>query len=159
VAGGRESRHRGVEAGGVVAVGPALRLEARAAWIEARTTKAIDPALVDTRTTNVAPFAASLAAAWRVPSLQGLELSSLFIYSAAKPVLPDNSVELSPYWQWDLAATYRWLWSGTRLTLRGGIENVTNNLYWREAPTEAWGGIYLFPAQPRLFRVALVANW
>ncbi len=159
VAGGRESRHRGVEAGGVVAVGPSFKVEARAAWIDARTTKAIDPALLDKRTTNVAPFAASLAAAWQVPALQGLEVSSLFVYSAAKPVLPDNSVELSPYWQWDLAAAYRWQWAGHRLTLRGGIENVTDRRYWREAPTEAWGGIYLFPAQPRLFRLALVASW
>jgi len=159
VAGGRESRHRGVEAGGALAVGPTLRVVARAAWIDARTTKAIDPALLDQRTTNVAPFAASLSAAWQVPALRGLELGSLFVYSAAKPVLPDNSVELSPYWQWDLAATYRWQWMGYRLALRGGVENATNNHYWRDAPTEAWGGTYLFPAQPRLFRLGLVANW
>jgi iron complex outermembrane receptor protein len=159
VAGAREARHRGLEASGVVGIGPALRVEARAAWIDARTTKAIDPELVGKRTTNVAPFAASLSAAWQVPGAPGLELSSLFLYSAAKPVLPDNSVELSPYWQWDLAASYRWLWSGYRMTLRGGIENVTNTLYWREAPTEAWGGTYLFPAQPRLFRLALAASW
>lgn len=159
VAGGRESRHRGVEASGAWVAGHGLRLEARAAWINARTIQAVDPALIDKRTPNVPPFAASLAAAWQVPSVPGLQLSSLFIFSGAKPVTLENVAELSPYWQWDLAAAYRWRWAGYRMTLRGGVDNVTNNLYWREAPTEAWGGTYLFPAQPRLFRLSLAANW
>jgi len=159
VAGGRESRHRGVEASGVVVAAPGLRFEGRAAWIDAKTIQAFDPALVGKKTTNVAPFGASLAALWQVTDMPGLDLSGLFTYSAAKPVTPDNSVELSPYWQLDLAATYRWAWSGARLTLRGGVDNVTNNGYWREAPTESWGGIYLFPAQPRLARLSLAANW
>lgn len=159
VAGGRESRHRGLEAGGVFVAGPELRLEAKAAWIDAKTIQAIDPALVGKRTTNVPPFAAAFSALWQVPKVAGLELSTLFTYSAAKPVTPDNSVELSPYWQWDLAAAYRWLWSGARMTLRAGIDNVTNNQYWRDAPTEAWGGVYLFPAQPRLARVSVAASW
>lgn len=158
-AGGRESRHRGVEAGGVLIAAPGLRLEGRAAWIDAKTVQAIDPALVGKKTTNVAPFAASLGALWQVPGVTGLDVSGLFTYSAAKPVTPDNAVELSPYWQLDLAAAYRWVWSGLRMTLRGGVDNVTNKLYWREAPTESWGGIYLFPAQPRLARLSLAANW
>jgi iron complex outermembrane receptor protein len=159
VAGARESRHRGVEASGAWVPGHGLRLEARAAWINARTITAVDPALLDKRTPNVPPFAASLAAAWQVPSAPALQLSSLFVYSGAKPVTPENVAELSPYWQWDLAATYRWAWAGYGMTLRGGVDNVTDNRYWREAPTEAWGGTYLFPAQPRLFRLALAANW
>ena len=158
VAGARESRHRGVEASGVAIVSAALRLEARAAWIDAETTRAIDPARVGKQTTNVAPFAAALGAVWRVADT-GLEVSSLLTYSAAKPVTPDGTVELSPYWQWDLAAAYRWVWSGARMTLRAGIDNVTDNRYWREAPTESWGGTYLFPAQPRLARVSLAATW
>jgi iron complex outermembrane receptor protein len=158
VAGARESRHRGVEARGVAIVSASLRLEARAAWIDAETTQAIDPALVGRRTTNVAPFAAALGAVWQVAAT-GLEVSSLFTYSAAKPVTPDNAVELSPYWQWDVAAAYRWSWSRARMTLRAGIDNLTDNRYWREAPTESWGGSYLFPAQPRLARLSLAAAW
>lgn len=158
-AGARKSRHRGVEASGAWVAGHGVRLEARAAWLDARTVQAIDPQLVDKRTPNVAPFAAALAANWQVPAAAGLELSSLFTYSAGKPVAPENLVELSPYWQWDLAASYRWQVGRTRMTLRGGIDNVTDNRYWREAPTESWGGTYLFPAQPRLFRLSLTADW
>ncbi len=159
VAGGRESRHRGLEASGAFIAGRALRFEARAAWIDARTTQAIDPAAVGKRTPNVAPFAASLAATWTVPAVAGLELNNLLTYSDRKPVTADNSVELPSYWQWDVVARYRWLWSGTPMTLFAGIDNVTDRRYWREAPTQSWGGTYLFPAQPRAARVSLVANW
>jgi len=159
VAGGRVSRHRGAELGGVWVAAPSLKLTARAAWINARTIEAFDPGLVGKRTTNVAPFAAALGASWQVPQAQGLTLSSLVTYSGAKPVLPDNSVSLSPYWQWDVAASFQWRQGPALMTLRAGIDNVTDQRYWREAPTESWGGIYLFPAQPRIFRLALAANW
>jgi iron complex outermembrane receptor protein len=159
VAGARQSRHRGVEASAAWLPGHGVRLEARAAWLDARTTQAVDPLLIGKRTPNVAPFAAALAANWQVPAAPGLELSSLFTYSAGKPVALQNLVELSPYWQWDLAASYRWQVERTRLTLRGGVDNVTDNRYWREAPTESWGGTYLFPAQPRLFRLSIAAAW
>jgi len=159
VGGARESRHRGVEAGGVLVAAPSLRVQAKAAWIDARTTRAVDPARIDKRTPNVAPFAAALSATWQVPAASGLQLSSLLAYSAAKPVTADNTVELSPYWQWDLTATCRWTWAGARMAATAGLENVTDNRYWRQAPTEAWGGTYLFPAPPRLARLSVSASW
>jgi iron complex outermembrane receptor protein len=159
VAGAKQSRHRGVEASGRLLAGRWLRLEGRAAWLDARTTRAVDPAEVGKRTTNVAPFAASLGAAWTVPAAPGLELSGFVNYGGRKPVTADNTVELPSYWQWDLAARYRWLWSSTRMTLAAGIDNVTDRRYWREAPTQSWGGTYLIPAQPRLARLSVMANW
>jgi outer membrane receptor protein involved in Fe transport len=35
------------------------------------------------------------------------------------------------------------------------VDNVTDRRYWREAPTQYWGGTYIFPAQPRTFRLSL----
>ena len=159
VAGAKESRHRGLEASGVIVAGRSLRLEGRAAWIDAKTTRAVDPAEVGKRTTNVAPFAASLAASWQVPAAPGFELNNRLNYSGRKPVNADNSVELPSYWQWDVSLAYRWLRSGTRMTLAAGIDNVTDRRYWREAPTQYWGGVYLFPAQPLSARVSLAADW
>lgn len=159
IAGAKESRHRGLEANGRFVASRWLRLDARAAWIDAKTTRAVDPAEVGRRTTNVAPFAASLGASWTVPAAAGLELTSFLNYSGRKPVTADNSVELPSYWQWDLAASYRWLWSATRMTLAAGIDNVTDRDYWREAPTQYWGGTYLIPAQPRVFRLSIAASW
>jgi len=159
VAGARESRHRGLEASGRFVASRSLRLEGRAVWLDARTTKAVDPGEVGKRTTNVAPFAASAGVAWAAPSAPGFELLNYVNYSGRKPVTADNAVELPSYWQWDIAATYRWLWSGTRMTLAAGIDNVTDRGYWREAPTQSWGGIYLIAAQPRLARLSIAASW
>ncbi len=159
VAGARESRHRGLEATVALQAGRTLRLEGRAAWIDAKTRRAIDPALIGKRTTNVAPFAASLAAAWKIDAVPGLQLNNLLTYSGRKAVTADNAVELPSYWQWDIAGLYRWVWAGTRMTLAAGIDNVTDRRYWREAPTQSWGGIYLFPAQPRSLRLSLSASW
>jgi iron complex outermembrane receptor protein len=159
VAGAKQSRHRGLEANGRLATGRWLRLDARAAWIDAKTTRAVDPAEVGRRTTNVARFAASLGAAWTVAAVPGLEATSFVNYSGRKPVTADNAVELPSYWQWDIAASYRWLWSGSRMTLAAGIDNVTDRGYWREAPTQYWGGTYLIAAQPRTARLSIAASW
>jgi iron complex outermembrane receptor protein len=159
VAGAKESRHRGLEANGRLVASRWLRLQGRATWLDARTTRAVDPAEVGKRTTNVAPFAASAGVAWTAPSVPGLELLGFVNYSGRKPVTADNSVELPSYWQLDIAATYRWLWSGTRMTLAAGIDNLTDRAYWREAPTQPWGGIYIIPAQPRLARLSIAASW
>jgi iron complex outermembrane receptor protein len=159
VAGGRVSRHRGAELGGTWVADRSLKLTARAAWIDARTIEAFDPELVGKRTTNVAPFAAALGLNWLVPQVPGLTIGSLFNYSGAKPVLHDNSVSLPPYWQWDIAGAFQWRQGTTLMTLRVGFDNVTSNRYWKEAPTQPWGGIYLFPAQPLVARVALAAAW
>jgi iron complex outermembrane receptor protein len=159
VAGAKESRHRGVEVNGRYITSRWLRLDARAAWIDAETTRAVDPAAVGKRTTNVAPFAASVGAAWRIPAAPAFEVTSFLNYSGRKPVTADNSVELPSYWQWDIGASWRWLWSGTRMTLAAGIDNVTGRDYWREAPTQYWGGTYLIPAQPRTARLSIAASW
>jgi iron complex outermembrane receptor protein len=159
VAGAKESRHRGLEASGTYVAGRWLRLRGSATWIDARTTESVDPAEVGMRTTNVAPFAAMAGLLWEAPFAPGFGLDNYVNYSGRKPVTPDNSVELPPYWQWDIAATYRWTASGTRLTLAAGIDNVTDRGYWREAPTQPWGGIYIIPAQPRLARLSLAASW
>jgi outer membrane receptor protein involved in Fe transport len=46
-----------------------------------------------------------------------------------------------------------------RLQVRAGIDNVTDRRYWREAPTQPWGATYLFPAQPRTYRLGVTAQW
>jgi len=109
VAGAKESRHRGVEASGRYVASGWLRLEGRAAWMDARTTRAVDQEEVGKRTTNVAPFAAMLGVALAPPFTPGFELLNYLNYSGRKPVTADNAVELPSYWQWDIAATYRWL--------------------------------------------------
>jgi iron complex outermembrane recepter protein len=45
------------------------------------------------------------------------------------------------------------------MTLAAGIDNLTDRDYWREAPTQYWGGTYLIAAQPRTARLSIAAGW
>lgn len=159
VAGAREARHRGIETGATWVASRTLKLEGRAAFIDAKTRRAADAGIVGKRTVNVAPLAASASATWRSLALSGLEIGNTLNYSGRKPVTADGEVELPSYWQWDLSMAYRWRTAGLQLAVVAGVDNVTDRRYWREAPTQPWGGIYLFPAQPRSARLALSANW
>ena len=107
------------------------------AWIDAEVTKAADPALIGKHPTNVAPFAAALRTAWRLPTSLALTLHNNLNYAGRKAVTRDNSVELPSYWQWDAGMT---LVAGARdaYLLRLGVDNVTDRRYWREAPTQYW---------------------
>jgi len=88
---------------------------------------------------------------------RGLTVSNRIALSGSRAITADNAVALPSWWQWDL-----WLSSTTRVgdvatTWRAGVRNLTDRAYWREAPTTAWGGTYLFPAQPRSLFVGVSA--
>jgi iron complex outermembrane receptor protein len=82
-----------------------------------------------------------------------------FGYTGTKAVNNDNSVEIPASWQWDTAVVWSPTTTNPRLQFRAGIDNVTDRRYWREAPTQSWGATYLFPAQPRTYRVGMTAQW
>ncbi|MCL4744990.1 MAG: TonB-dependent siderophore receptor [Burkholderiaceae bacterium] len=155
VAGAREARHRGLELSWAGRPARALALSAGATLLDARTTRAIDQELIGRRVTNAAPFAASLLATWSIPGVEGLVWTNRAVFSDRKPVTRDNAIELASYWQFDTALSYTERRGSSVLTWRLGIDNVFDRRYWREAPTQYWGGVYLFPAQPRSLRASL----
>ena len=155
VAGAREARHRGLELAWSGRPTPSLALAASAMVLDARNTRALDPAIVGQRVTNVAPFTASLAATWAVAGVRGLDWSNRLFYSASKPVTRDNAIELPAFWQLDTALSYTERRGANTVTWRLGIDNVFDRRYWREAPTQWWGGTYLFPAPPRSLRASV----
>jgi iron complex outermembrane receptor protein len=154
IARGRTAQHRGAEVSIVWFADRALALDLRGAYLDARIVDSVDPALAGRRVTNVPKVAASAGANWRPSERFDLQWRNRIGYAAARAVTADNAVELPSSWQWDTA----WLWSPAEqplLQVRLGIDNVTDRRYWREAPTQPWGGVYLFPAQPRTFRAGL----
>jgi iron complex outermembrane receptor protein len=74
-------------------------------------------------------------------------------------VTGDESVLLPAWWQLDSSITWRQRQGRDALTWRAGVDNVFDRRYWRDAPTTYWGGTYLFPAQPRTFRVSVQARF
>lgn len=159
VAGARAERHQGLELAAEGQPVPSVNLRASASVIDARTTAAVDPAWVDKRATNVAPVAASLAQSWAPAAVPGLAWSNLWTFAGHKTVLPDGSVNLPAYWQWDTSVRYERTVEGLHWAWRAGIDNLTGRTYWREAPTASWGSTYLFPAQARSARLGVSIAW
>ncbi len=66
-----------------------------------------------------------------------------------------NTVELPAYGQRDTAFNLRQRVAGRSITWRVGVDNALDKRYWKDAPTQYWGGVYLFPAYPRTFSASV----
>jgi iron complex outermembrane receptor protein len=120
--------------------------------LDATYTQALDATLVGQRVTNVPRTKGSLFADYKVAALPGLSVNALATYESTKSVTADGRVVLPAAWQLDAGLSYPLQIAGKLVTWRLNVENVTNRIYWREAPTTSWGGIYLFSSTPRTVR-------
>jgi iron complex outermembrane recepter protein len=154
IAGGKLARHRGIESSLAGRVNEALSIQASATYLDARYTRSLDAALVNRRVTNVPRFAASLFADYKVAAINGLSINSLAWWQSGKTATAFGNVSLPNAWQIDLGASYQTRFAQHIITTRLNIENASNRLYWREAPSTSWGGIYLFPSTPRTFKLS-----
>jgi iron complex outermembrane receptor protein len=84
-----------------------------------------------------------------------LSIHGLLTAEQGKTATSDGSVALPAMWQLDLGAQWTGTLRGQRVQLRLNAENLTDRTYWREAPTQPWGGIYLFPSTPRTVRASV----
>lgn len=155
VAGGREARHRGVEFDWSWRFASRWTASAQGALIDAEFSRSLDPALGGKRPTNVPKAAGALQLDWRQAGANSLAVSNRVYYSGERAVTSDNSVTLPSWWQWDAWLTVPLAIAGVDTRWRAGIDNITDRRYWREAPTQSWGGTYLYPAQPRTYRIGV----
>jgi iron complex outermembrane receptor protein len=159
VAGARTARHRGFEFAAAGRVGEALSLQMSLMALDARYTQAVDPTLVGQRVTNVPRYKSSLFADYKVAALPSFAVNALATMESAKSVTANGSVELPPAWQLDAGLSYQQRIAGKSTLWRLNVENLTNRIYWREAPTMDWGGIYLFPSTPRTLRASATIDF
>jgi iron complex outermembrane receptor protein len=159
VAGGKVARHRGLEftAGG--SVNSQWSLQASTTLLDASYTSALNPALVGQAVTNVPRVKTSLFSDYKLAALPGLSVNALLTQESGKTVTADGSVALPAAWQLDAGAQWQTRLAGKSTLWRVHLENVTDRVYWREAPTQPWGGIYLFPSAPRTLRAAVTIEW
>ncbi len=155
VAGAKTARHRGLELALSGRVDEALSLQLSAMALDARYTAAVDPALVGQRVTNVPRLKTSMFADYKIGALPGLALNALASYETGKTATADGSVKLPGGWQLDVGASYQQRLAGKTALWRVNVENLANRIYWREAPTAPWGGVYLFPSTPRTLRASV----
>ncbi len=159
VAGGKAARHRGLELAATGRVDEALSLQASMTVLDAKFIKAVDPTLVGQRVTNVPRMKTSLFADYKIAALPGFALNALAVVESGKNVTADGSVTLPNAWQLDAGIRYQTRLMGKSTLLRLNVENLTNRTYWREAPTQYWGGIYLFPSTPRTVRGSVTVDF
>lgn len=159
VAGAKTARHRGIELSAAGAVDSALSLQASLMALDATYTQAIDPTLVGQRVTNVPRYKGSLFADYKIAAVPGLALNALTSFEGSKTATADGSVELPRAWQVDVGLGYLQRMASQITHWRLNIENLTNRIDWREAPTTTWGGIYLFPSTPRTVRVSATVEF
>ena len=158
VAGGKMARHQGLELGASGRISPNVALQASLMALDATYVNALDPALVGRPVTNQARLKASGLLDIKLHDHPGWAVTTLLTFESAKPVLPDGSVWLDPSWQLDLGLRHEFRMGAIRWTWRAQLDNALDRRYWREAPTTAWGGVYLFPAAPGTFRLGLSAE-
>jgi iron complex outermembrane receptor protein len=159
VAGGKSARHRGLELTAVGQMDAQLSLQASMTLIDAKYTAAIDPTLVGQWVTNVPKTKASLFADYKITAAPGLSLNGLLTADSGKTVTADGSVALPSAWQLDAGLRYQNRLIGKVTQWNLNVENLTDRSYWREAPTQYWGGTYLFPSTPRTVRARVTVEF
>ena len=106
------------------------------------------------RPPNVPERTLKAQATYRVPTLDGLQLSAALIHEGGRMVLPDNSISIPGWTRLDLGLRQEQRLAGTTLTWRAGLANATDKRAWRESPYQ-YGHAYLYPLAPRTWRVSL----
>jgi iron complex outermembrane recepter protein len=159
VAGAKRARHRGIELSATGRVNDAWSVQASATSLDATFTRAINPALVGSRVTNVPTLKASLFSDYKIAAIPGLAINALITLENGKTVDATGSAQLPRAWQIDAGLRYQQTLVGKSVLWRINVENLTNRTYWREAPTQPWGGVYLFPAAPRTARASVTVDF
>ena len=155
VTGGKSARHRGLELALQGRVNSQLSVQTTVSVLDARYASALDPTLVGQRVTNVPKLKASVFADYKLAGLPGLSVHSLLGYEEGKTASADGTATLPSALQWDVGLGYAHRIHGKAVRWQLSVENLMDRIYWREAPTQSWGGVYLFPSTPRTVRASV----
>ncbi|MGO3910944.1 TonB-dependent siderophore receptor [Huaxiibacter chinensis] len=148
-----EQRNRGVELNVFGEPMLGMRLNASATWLQAEMTKTNNGLYQGNDVIGVPNFYAVLGAEYDIKPIDGLTATARVNHSGSQYANLANTKKLDSYTTLDLGVRYRFAVNHdqNQMTLRAGIENVTNENYW--AGTED-SGTYLFQGEPRTFKVS-----
>jgi iron complex outermembrane receptor protein len=151
-----ESVHRGIEANAGWRSG-SWRLQGGVQYLHARRENSADPIVDGKRPVNVPQLTGTALVAYTVPQLAGLSLWSALRAESERQVTPNNDAQIGGYGLVDLGAKFVQKLDKRDLTWRAGVDNVFDRRAWRESPYE-FSHVYLFPTEPRTFRLSLEAS-
>ncbi|MCY7314220.1 MAG: TonB-dependent receptor plug domain-containing protein [Rubrivivax sp.] len=153
------ARHRGIEAQWARALGR-FTLQGSAMWLDAQRRGSQRAGVDGLRPGNVPAASLRMGVEFRpagkpgLPSLSGLALQANLSAESNRLVLPDNESLRIPGWaRLDLGARWQQAAGGSTVTWRLGLDNATNRRAWKESPYQ-FGHVYLYPLQPRTWRLS-----
>lgn len=124
-------------------------------WLHAsRKDSALNPAINGQRPVNLPDHTVRVRGVYHLASVPGLSLDTRLSYEGDRAVTADNSITLDAWTRWDVGSTYRFGASPKTTQLRLAVENVADQKYWKESPTQ-YGHIYLYPGMERLVTLSL----
>jgi iron complex outermembrane receptor protein len=151
-----EAHHVGLEANADVRWGE-FGLQGSAMWLRARREGAANTDLNGLVPTNVAQRSARMVASWQPDAMPGLAAQASVDYQGPRFVLPDNSARIPGWTTVGLGARYATRALGHQWVARVGVDNLFDRRAWRESPYQ-FGHAYLYPLEPRTFRLSLQAT-
>jgi iron complex outermembrane recepter protein len=145
------ARHAGIEARGEHRMG-AWQMSGNALLLSARQRGSSTPVLNGLTPPNAPKRSLRASLAWLPRDDMNLALHAH--HEGPRQVTPANDAQIPAWTRWD--ATARWTLRSGGLTWlwQAGIDNLTNERAWKEAPYQ-FGHVYLFPLAPRQWRASL----
>lgn len=146
---GGEQRNKGVELETFGEVAKGVRLLGGVAYIDAKQTKTRLGATDGKQALGVGKNNVNLGAEVDVAAVPGLTLTGRVIYTGAAYVDLANTQQLPAWTRLDLGARYQTRVDGKAVTLRAGVNNVTNRAYWLAGARNIFS-----VAEPRTWRLS-----
>jgi iron complex outermembrane recepter protein len=151
-----DAHHLGLEANAEARWG-AFGLQGSAMWLRARREGATNTSLNGLVPVNVAQRSVRMSASWQPETIPGLTTLASLDFQGPRYVLPDNSARIPGWTTVGLGARYATKAFGHPWLLRVGVDNLFDRQAWRESPYQ-FSHAYLYPLEPRTFRVSLQAT-
>ncbi len=149
-----EQRNRGVELNVFGEPMLGMRLNASATWLQAELTKTKNGVNQGNDAIGIPSFYAVLGAEYDIKPIEGLTATARVNHSGTQYADLANTKKLDSYTTLDLGMRYRFAvnHNENQMTVRAGIDNVTNENYWSSVDDS---GTYITQGEPRTFKVSV----
>lgn len=128
-----EQRNRGLELSVDGEIQPGLRVIAGASILDAKLRDTGVPAQDGNKAPGVPDYLINANVEWDVPAVPALTLTGRIVHTGEQQVNAANTLEISDWTRLDLGVRYVAIVAEKPLTLRAGVDNVTNKKYWASA--------------------------
>lgn len=135
-----------------------LRVLAGLTWLEAELRRTAGGLFEGNTAVGVPEWQANVNLSWEVSGIRGLSVDTRLTHTGSQYINAANTAEIPAWTRWDLGVSYETLLLGTDLSLRGRVENLTDEAYWASAGGFP-GANYLVLGGPRTFVLSVATTF